>query len=137
MVSQRTEPIRSYQDLLVWKRAMQLLKETYVLTEQYPKRETYGITAQMRGAALSIPSNIAEGQGRPTTKDSCGSWGSRPDPFENFKPIAMLLYCSGSPRKPSLDRCASWRTRPASSWGGCGMHSSANCQLTRPLTTDH
>ena len=48
---------------------MQLLKETYVLTEQYPKRETYGITAQMRGAALSIPSNIAEGQGRPTTRD--------------------------------------------------------------------
>jgi four helix bundle protein len=48
---------------------MQLLKETYVLTEQYPKRETYGITAQMRAAALSIPSNIAEGQGRPTTRD--------------------------------------------------------------------
>ncbi|HSE53126.1 MAG TPA: four helix bundle protein [Gemmatimonadales bacterium] len=69
MALQRKEPIRSYQDLLVWKRAMQLLKETYVLTEQYPKRETYGITAQMRGAALSIPSNIAEGQGRPTTRD--------------------------------------------------------------------
>jgi len=48
---------------------MQLLKETYVLTEQYPKREIYGITAQMRAAALSIPSNIAEGQGRPTTRD--------------------------------------------------------------------
>ena len=48
---------------------MQLLKETYVLTEQYPKREIYGLTAQMRAAALSIPSNVAEGQGRPTTRD--------------------------------------------------------------------
>ena len=63
------EPIRTYEDLLVWKRAMQLLKETYLLTEQYPKREIYGITAQMRGAALSIPSSITEGQGRPTTRD--------------------------------------------------------------------
>jgi len=48
---------------------MQLLKETYERTEKFPRREIYGITAQMRRAALSIPSNISEGHGRPTTRD--------------------------------------------------------------------
>jgi four helix bundle protein len=48
---------------------MQLLKETYERTERFPRREIYGITAQMRRAALSIPSNISEGHGRPTTRD--------------------------------------------------------------------
>ena len=61
--------VRSYRDLLVWQRSMQLLKETYERTEKFPRREIYGITAQMRRAALSIPSNISEGHGRPTTRD--------------------------------------------------------------------
>ena len=48
---------------------MQLVNETYDLTEPFPKREQYGLTAQMRGSAVSIPGNIAEGQGRDSTKD--------------------------------------------------------------------
>ncbi|HEV8456119.1 MAG TPA: four helix bundle protein [Gemmatimonadales bacterium] len=58
--------IRSHRDLVVWQRAMDLVDETYALTDSFPKREQFGITAQMRSAAVSIPANIAEGFGRRT-----------------------------------------------------------------------
>jgi four helix bundle protein len=55
---------RHYRDLLVWQKAMGLAKAIYRETESLPKTEAYGIQAQMRRAAVSIPSNIAEGHGR-------------------------------------------------------------------------
>ena len=104
MASLRKEPIRSYQDLLVWKRAMELLKETYVLTEQYPKRETYGITAQMRGAALSIPSNIAEGQGRPTTRDFLRFLGIASGSLRELQTYCHASVLLGFARDVELER---------------------------------
>lgn len=56
--------IRSYRDLEVWQRAIDLVEVVYQLTDSFPKHETYGLRAQMRRAAVSIPSNIAEGHGR-------------------------------------------------------------------------
>lgn len=56
--------IKSYKDLIVWQKAMELAKEIYRLTSLFPKSETYGIISQMRRAAVSVPSNIAEGFGR-------------------------------------------------------------------------
>jgi four helix bundle protein len=53
--------IQSYRDLLVWQRAMDLADLVYELTERFPRREHLGLAAQMRKAAVSIPSNIAEG----------------------------------------------------------------------------
>lgn len=61
--------ITSYKDLIVWQRAMELVKAIYKLTENFPKSEIYGLTSQMRRAAVSIPSNIAEGKMRGTRKD--------------------------------------------------------------------
>lgn len=61
--------IHSYKDLVVWKKAMELAVLTYELTEQFPKSEIYGLTSQMRRAAVSIPSNIAEGKYRGSRKD--------------------------------------------------------------------
>jgi len=52
--------------LIVWQRAKELATATYRLTADFPHHEVYGLTAQMRRAAVSIPSNIAEGQGRST-----------------------------------------------------------------------
>jgi four helix bundle protein len=53
----------SFRDLRVWKDAMRLATETYRLTAGFPKHELYGLSQQMRSAAVSVPSNIAEGKG--------------------------------------------------------------------------
>ncbi len=70
--------VHSYRELIVWQKAVELVTEVYRLTEKFPKEEVYGISAQMRRAALSIPSNIAEGRRRGTRKD-----------FKNFLNIAF------------------------------------------------
>ena len=60
---------RSYKDLEVWKLSIELVKEIYQITEKFPPFEIYGLTNQMRRAAVSIPSNIAEGQERNSVKE--------------------------------------------------------------------
>lgn len=57
---------QSYKDLLVWQKAIDLVTAIYVATRTFPKEELFGLTSQMRRAAVSIPSNIAEGQARPS-----------------------------------------------------------------------
>jgi four helix bundle protein len=59
--------VQSYRDLIVWKKAMVLVLKVYRCTEGFPKHEIYGLTAQLRRAAVSVPSNIAEGQARLST----------------------------------------------------------------------
>ena len=60
---------RSYRDLEVWKRSIALVKDIYEATFQFPSAENFGLVLQMRRAAVSIPSNIAEGQFRNSTKE--------------------------------------------------------------------
>ena len=61
--------IKSYADLVVWQKSMVLVKKTYLLMKNLPKEETYALSDQIRRAVVSIPSNIAEGQGRNSSKD--------------------------------------------------------------------
>jgi four helix bundle protein len=61
--------IRDYKELLVWQKAMELVTEVYRLVKLLPKEETYALSDQMRRAAVSIPSNIAEGYNRNTDKE--------------------------------------------------------------------
>ena len=56
-----SKPAQTFQDLLVWQKAHRFVLEVYVLTVAFPKPETYGLSLQMRRAAVSIPANIAEG----------------------------------------------------------------------------
>ncbi|MBK9190077.1 MAG: four helix bundle protein [Crocinitomicaceae bacterium] len=56
--------MKSFQDLAVWQKSMQLVKEIYLITQQFPSDEKFGIVSQIRRAAISVPSNIAEGWGR-------------------------------------------------------------------------
>lgn len=56
-----SKPARTFQDLLVWQKAHEFVLEVYALTAVFPKHETYGLSLQMRRAAVSIPANIAEG----------------------------------------------------------------------------
>jgi four helix bundle protein len=61
--------LKSFKDLKVWQKAYQLCLEIYKVTGNFPADEKFGLTSQMRRAAISIPSNIAEGYGRKTIPD--------------------------------------------------------------------
>ena len=61
--------MKTHQDLDVWKKAIDFVTKVYTYTEAFPKSEVYGLTNQIRRAAVSIPSNIAEGAARNTSKD--------------------------------------------------------------------
>lgn len=61
--------IKDYKDLIVWQKAMDLVVEVYALAKLLPKEEMYALSSQIRRAAISIPSNIAEGQARNSTKE--------------------------------------------------------------------
>jgi four helix bundle protein len=61
--------VSDYKDLIAWQRAMDLVVEIYELTRCFPTDERFGLTNQLRRAAVSVPSNIAEGQGRGITRD--------------------------------------------------------------------
>lgn len=56
--------MKTYQDLIVWQKAIDLVTNVYELTEKFPKEEIFGLTSQIRRASISIPSNIAEGKMR-------------------------------------------------------------------------
>jgi four helix bundle protein len=61
--------VQDYRQLEVWQEAMNLVTLVYQHTAKFPKEETYGLTNQLRRAAVSVPSNVAEGQGRRSTKE--------------------------------------------------------------------
>jgi len=61
--------VQSYRQLVVWQKAMELVKLVYDLTRKFPKEELFGLTLQIRKAVVSFPSNIAEGQGRRSTSE--------------------------------------------------------------------
>ena len=67
-----------FKELKVWEKAIDLVTGTYLMSRDFPKEEIYGLTAQIRRSAVSIPSNIAEGCGRKTNKD-----------FSNFLGVAL------------------------------------------------
>ena len=60
---------QGYRDLLVWQKAMDLVTEVYKIVKMLPKEETYALSDQMRRAAVSVPSNISEGQARRSNKE--------------------------------------------------------------------
>lgn len=69
--------VKSYKDLIVWKKAMDLVEMVYQVTKEFPREELYGLANQLRRAAVSVPSNIAEGHARKSTAE-----------FRNFLSIA-------------------------------------------------
>jgi len=61
--------VESFKDLIIWQKGIELVNDFYKVTKHFPKEELYGLTSQIRRAAISIPANIAEGWGRGTTKN--------------------------------------------------------------------
>lgn len=70
--------IRDFRDLVVWQKSMELAVNVYELSKLFPREELYGLTSQIRRAVVSVPSNIAEGQGRDNDRE-----------FSRFLDIAM------------------------------------------------
>jgi four helix bundle protein len=63
------DQLHSYRELIVWRKAMALVREVYAVTRQVPREELFGLTSQLRRAAVSVPSAIAEGNGRQRRRD--------------------------------------------------------------------
>jgi four helix bundle protein len=61
--------VRNYRELIAWQKAMDLVELVYMTTRDWPRDEAFGLSSQIRRAAISVPSNIAEGQGRTSTKE--------------------------------------------------------------------
>jgi four helix bundle protein len=78
LMDRKTTRSKSFRDLDVWKLSIEIVKNIYQLTNKFPNSEIYGLIAQLRRSAISIPSNIAEGQGRNSTKE-----------FKQFLAIAL------------------------------------------------
>ncbi|MBI4138000.1 MAG: four helix bundle protein [Candidatus Wildermuthbacteria bacterium] len=81
----------SYRDLVVWQKAMDLVVAVYAYTERFPQAEKYGLANQMQRAAVSIPSNIAEGQKRGSSKE--------------FLQFLRISYGSGAELETQLEIC--------------------------------
>ncbi len=69
MAEAQRHKVKTYKDLVVWQKAMQLVTQIYLTTKGLPKEEVYGLVSQIRRCSVSIPSNIAEGYGRNSTND--------------------------------------------------------------------
>jgi len=75
--------MQTYKDLLVWQKGIELCESIYVISRSFPREELYGLTTQIRRAAISVPSNIADGSGRTTRGEFVQSVGhSRGSLFE-------------------------------------------------------
>jgi four helix bundle protein len=93
---------RNYADLIAWQKAMNLAESVYRITETLPRHEIYGLTSQMRKAAVSIPSNIAEGEGRGTPGQFLHLLGVS---YGSLRELETQLLLAGRLRLVSEDDC--------------------------------
>ena len=101
---------QGYRDLVVWQQAMDVAVETYRLTSSFPKEEMFGLTSQMRRAAVSIASNIAEGEGRKSKNEfshflgiALGSKSELETQLILSERVNLLKVTDTEPIKKSLD----------------------------------
>ena len=119
--------VKSYRELLVWQKAMELVAEVYRIARLLPKEELYVLSNQMRRAAVSIPSNIAEGQARNSTRE-----------FINFLSIArgsnaeLQTQCLICKMLSYIPEAELQKTLSLSDEVGKMLHT-----LINKLTTDH
>jgi four helix bundle protein len=102
--------VRRFNDLIAWQKAMDLVEDVYRLTKLFPKDELFGLTSQLRRAAVSIPSNIAEGQSRRSSKEFIQflsiAQGSLAEVETQVLIATRLQYISEDPSKVVLEKTA-------------------------------
>ena len=111
--------ISSYRSLVVWQKAVDLVTDVYAATSVFPRHELFGLTSQLRRCAVSVPSNIAEGQGRATKGEFiqflCHARGSLFE-LETQLHIACKLGYLSVEGSQSLEVKAGRRSRAHSEW---------------------
>jgi carbamoyl-phosphate synthase large subunit len=103
-MQESTRP-KHYKDLLVWQKGMNLAKLVYRLTMRFPPDERYGLTSQMRRAAVSIPSNIAEGQARQGTREFLQFLSHAEGSLAELETQLMLSVELGFAQQPEVEPC--------------------------------
>src|SRR5260370_14788968 len=102
--------VTNYRDLIVWTRGMDLAEVCYKLTNLLPRSEIYGLSSQIRRAAVSIPANIAEGHGRRNLGEYLQHLsianGSLKELETHILIAGRLNYCAANEIVPTLDTCA-------------------------------
>ncbi|MGC9523900.1 MAG: four helix bundle protein [Anaerolineae bacterium] len=102
--------VTHYRELIAWQKAMDLAVAVYKRTRSFPREEAYGLTAQLRRAAVSVPSNIAEGQGRHSTKEFIRFLGLAQGSLQEVETqiilAARLDYVTEAQETDLLDQCA-------------------------------
>ncbi len=105
-----TPPVKSFEDLDVWQLAMDLVPDVYRLTRQLPKHELFGLTGQIRRAAVSVSANIAEGQARHHTREFLHhlsvARGSLAELFTLILVAERLSYLSLQEKQALLEKIA-------------------------------
>ena len=98
--------INDFKDLIVWQKAMVLAEHTYRLVKKLPEEERFALSGQMRKAAVSVPSNIAEGQARSSTKEFMNylsiAKGSNAELYTQFLLCVRISYLSKEDVKDAL-----------------------------------
>lgn len=102
--------IKSYRDLVVWQKAMDLVVMVYAVTKRFPSDERYGLTSQLKRASISVPSNIAEGYGRHSTADYIRflqfALGSLNEVQTQLELASRLEFIGWDQMKDGLELCA-------------------------------
>lgn len=100
----------SFENVEVWRKAHQFVLEVYKMTESFPKYETYGLTSQLRRAAVSIPANLAEGFGKPSKPDKIRFYSISQGSIEECRYYMILArdlgYADTLARRSDLDEIA-------------------------------
>jgi four helix bundle protein len=119
LTEKNTFKIRDHRDLLVWRKGMDLAVAAYDLTARFPKDERFGRVSQMRGAAVSVPSNIPEGHARRTTGEFLQfisqAEGSLAELDRQLRLSAVLKFCSALDAEAllsSITECRKMLTGP-------------------------
>jgi four helix bundle protein len=128
---EREMSVRDYRDLITWQKAMDVVIECYRIGGAFPKSELYGLTSQLQRAAVSVPANIAEGQGRTHTKEFLNhlsiAYGSLMEVETHLQIAARLEYIEPDSLEALFDKCAEVGRLLNGLMGS----------LNRKLTTDH
>jgi four helix bundle protein len=96
--------MKNYKKLIVWKKAHETVVEVYKISKHFPKEEQYGLTSQMRRAALSVPTNIAEGCGKFTQNDLAKFLQHAQGSIQEVEYLCLLAYDLAYLRKEAFQK---------------------------------